>query len=36
VHVRNLSAREPGEPMPARPVDHGPGRSGNAQAARLG
>jgi hypothetical protein len=34
-HVRKLHAREPGGPMFARPVDHGPGRSGNAQAVRL-
>ena len=34
-HVRNLHAREPGDPTAARPVDHGPGRSGKAKAARL-
>lgn len=35
-HVRNLHAREPGEPMSARPVDHRTGRSGNAEAVMLG
>jgi hypothetical protein len=35
VHVRNLHAREPGDPMFARPVDHGAGRSGNAKAVSL-
>jgi len=35
-HVRNLHAREPGGPVPARPVDHWVGRSGNAEAVRLG
>src|SRR5882672_12579166 len=34
-HVRNLHAREPGEPTPAHPVDHWVGRSGNAEAVRL-
>ena len=34
-HVRNLHAREPGEPTSARPVDHRAGRSGNAEAVRL-
>jgi hypothetical protein len=34
-HVRNLHAREPGDPMLARPVDHWAGRSGNAEAVRL-
>jgi hypothetical protein len=36
VHARNLHAREPGEPMPARRADHRTGRSGNAEAVRLG
>ena len=35
VHVRNLHAREPGGPIFARPVDHGAGRSGKAEAASL-
>ena len=35
VHVRNLHAREPGGPVPARPGDHRAGRSGNAEAVRL-
>jgi hypothetical protein len=35
VHVRNLDAREPGDPMLARPADHRAGRSGKAEAARL-
>ena len=35
VHVRNLHAREPGEPVSARPGDHWVGRSGNAKAVRL-
>src|SRR5258708_39527163 len=35
-HVRNLHAREPGEPVPARLADHRAGRSGNAEAVRLG
>jgi len=35
-HVRNLQAREPGDPMFAQPVDHWVGRSGNAEAVRLG
>jgi len=35
-HVRNLHAREPGEPVPARPADHRAGRSGNAEAVILG
>ena len=30
-HVRNLHAREPGDPTPARPVDHRVGRSGNTR-----
>src|SRR6266536_682433 len=34
-HVRNLHAREPGEPGSARPGDHWVGRSGNAEAVRL-
>jgi hypothetical protein len=34
-HVRNLHAREPGDPMAARPVDHRAGRSEKAEAARL-
>jgi hypothetical protein len=36
VHVRNLSAREPGDPAFARPADQRAGRSGNAEAVRLG
>jgi hypothetical protein len=32
VHARNLHAREPGDPMVARPRDHGAGREGNAEA----
>lgn len=35
-HVRNLHAREPGEPLPARPTDHRTGRPGNAKAVSLG
>jgi len=35
-HVRNLHAREPGEPVPARPPDQRSGRSGNAGAVILG
>jgi len=35
-HVRNLHAREPGEPVPARPAGRRAGRSGNAKAAILG
>ena len=35
-HVRNLHAREPGEPMPARPPDQRAGRPGNAAAVILG
>jgi hypothetical protein len=35
-HVRNLHAREPGEPAPARLTDHRAGRSGNAEAVILG
>src|SRR5215472_8097584 len=31
-HVRNLHAREPGEPVPARLGDHRAGRPGNAEA----
>ena len=34
-HVRNLHAREPGDPTFAHPVDHWVGRSGNAEAVRL-
>ncbi len=35
VHVRNLHAREPGDPTIARPVDGWTGRSGNAEAVSL-
>ncbi len=35
-HVRNLHAREPGEPVPARPPGQRAGRSGNAKAVILG
>jgi hypothetical protein len=35
-HVRNLHAREPGEPVPARLPDQRAGRSGNAEAVSLG
>ena len=35
VHVRNLHAREPGEPVPARLPDQRAGRSGNAEAVIL-
>ena len=35
-HVRNLHAREPGEPVSARPADHRSGRPGNAEAVILG
>jgi len=35
-HVRNLHAREPGEPVPARPIDQWAGRPGNAKAVSLG
>lgn len=35
MHV-NLHAREPGDPLLARSADHGAGRSGNAEAVRLG
>jgi hypothetical protein len=35
-HVRNLHAREPGEPAPARLPDQRAGRSGNAEAVILG
>jgi hypothetical protein len=35
-HVRNLQAREPGEPVPARLADHRAGRPGNAKAVILG
>jgi hypothetical protein len=35
-HVRNLHAREPGEPVSARPADHRAGRPGNAEAVILG
>ena len=34
-HARNLHAREPGEPAPARLADHRAGRSGNAEAVIL-
>lgn len=34
-HVRNLHAREPGEPVATRAVDHRAGRSGNAEAVIL-
>jgi len=34
-HVRNLHAREPGDPMFVHPVDHWAGRSGNAEAVIL-
>ena len=30
-HVRNLHAREPGDPTLARPADHRAGRSGNTR-----
>ena len=35
-HVRNLHAREPGEPVPARPLGQRAGRPGNAEAVILG
>jgi hypothetical protein len=35
-HVRNLHAREPGEPVPARLADHRAARSGSAGAVILG
>src|SRR5712692_3872858 len=35
-HVRNLHAREPGEPVPARPCGQRAGRPGNAEAVSLG
>ena len=35
-HVRNLHAREPGEPVPARPPGQRAGRPGNAKAVILG
>jgi hypothetical protein len=35
-HVQNLHAREPGEPVSARPPDQRAGRSGNAEAVSLG
>jgi len=35
-HVQNLHAREPGDPVSTRPVDHRAGRSGNAEAVILG
>ena len=35
VHVRNLHAREPGDPMVARRVDHWAGRTGKAEAVSL-
>ena len=35
-HVRNLRAREPGEPVPACLADHRAGRPGNAEAVILG
>ena len=34
-HVRNLQAREPGDPTFARPSDHWMGRSGNTEVVRL-
>ena len=34
-HVRNLHAREPGEPVPVRLADHRADRSGNAEAVIL-
>jgi hypothetical protein len=34
-HVRNLQAREPGDPTFAQPIDHWVGRSGNAEAVIL-
>ena len=34
-YVRNLHAREPGEPVAARPPDQRAGRSGNAEAVIL-
>src|SRR6476660_4718479 len=34
-HVRNLHAREPGDPAPARAVDRRVGRPGNAEAVIL-
>ncbi len=35
-HVRNLRAREPGEPVAARLPDQRAGRPGNAEAVSLG
>ena len=35
-HVRNLHAREPGDPTLAHSTDHRVGRPGNAEAVRLG
>jgi hypothetical protein len=35
-HVRNLHAREPGEPVSARPPGQRAGRPGNAEAVILG
>src|SRR6266540_5667061 len=35
-HARNLHAREPGEPVSARPPDQRVGRPGNAKAVSLG
>ena len=35
-HVRNLHAREPGEPVSVRPCDQRAGRPGNAKAVILG
>ena len=35
-HVQNLRAREPGEPVPARPLGQRAGRPGNAKAVSLG
>jgi len=35
-HVRNLHAREPGDPAPTRPCDQRAGRPGNAEAVILG
>ena len=35
-HVRNLHAREPGDPAPTHPCDQRVGRPGNAEAVILG
>ena len=35
-HVRNLHAREPGDPAPTHPCDQRAGRPGNAEAVILG